>query len=41
MDTHIDDPGDIVFRHACKLGLEGSFEAARLALPRRSITALG
>jgi ATP-dependent DNA ligase len=21
--THIDEPGDVVFRHACKLGLEG------------------
>jgi len=22
-NEHIDEPGDIVFRHACKLGLEG------------------
>jgi hypothetical protein len=23
LNEHIDEPGDIVFRHACKLGLEG------------------
>jgi ATP-dependent DNA ligase len=28
-----DDGGDVVFRHACKMGLEGIVEAARLALP--------
>ena len=22
-NEHIDEPGDIVFRHACKMGLEG------------------
>jgi len=22
-NEHIDQPGDVVFRHACKLGLEG------------------
>jgi uncharacterized metal-binding protein YceD (DUF177 family) len=34
-------PGDIVFRHACRLGLEGIvFEAARLALPLRPLAAL-
>ncbi len=24
LNEHIDEPGDIVFRHACKLGLEGA-----------------
>ena len=23
LNEHIDEPGDIVFRHVCKLGLEG------------------
>ena len=23
LNEHIDQPGDVVFRHACKLGLEG------------------
>jgi bifunctional non-homologous end joining protein LigD len=23
LNEHIDEPGDVVFRHACKLGLEG------------------
>src|SRR5262249_60810373 len=35
MDTHIDDPGDIVFRHACKLGLEG-IVSKRLGSPFRA-----
>jgi hypothetical protein len=33
LNEHIAEPGEIVFRHACKLGFEGIFsEAARLAL---------
>jgi hypothetical protein len=32
---HIDEPGDIVFRHACKLGLEG-IVSKRLGSPYRS-----
>jgi hypothetical protein len=33
LNEHIDEPGDVVFRHACKLGLEGHrIETARLAL---------
>jgi bifunctional non-homologous end joining protein LigD len=23
LNEHIDEPGDVVFRHACKLGFEG------------------
>ena len=23
LNDHIDEPGDVVFRHACRLGLEG------------------
>jgi bifunctional non-homologous end joining protein LigD len=23
LNEHIDEPGDVVFRHACKMGLEG------------------
>jgi len=33
--THIDEPGDVVFRHACKLGLEG-IVSKRLGSPYRS-----
>jgi bifunctional non-homologous end joining protein LigD len=35
-NEHIDEPADVVFRHACKLGFEGHcLEAARLALRLR------
>jgi bifunctional non-homologous end joining protein LigD len=23
LNEHVDEPGDVVFRHACKMGLEG------------------
>ena len=35
MDTHIDEPGDVVFRHACQMGLEG-IVSKRLGSPYRS-----
>jgi bifunctional non-homologous end joining protein LigD len=35
LNEHIDEPGDIVFRHACKLGLEG-IVSKRLGSPYRS-----
>jgi bifunctional non-homologous end joining protein LigD len=42
LNEYIDEPGDVVFRHACKLGYEGDrVEAARLALCLRPLTALG
>jgi bifunctional non-homologous end joining protein LigD len=34
-NEHIEEPGDIVFRHACKLGLEG-IVSKRLGSPYRS-----
>jgi bifunctional non-homologous end joining protein LigD len=33
--TYIDEPGDVVFRHACKMGLEG-IVSKRLGSPYRS-----
>jgi bifunctional non-homologous end joining protein LigD len=42
LNDHIDEPGDVVFRHACKLGLERHrIEAPWLALPLRPVAALG
>src|SRR5262245_46339304 len=35
LNGHIDEPGDVVFRHACKLGLEG-IVSKRLGSPYRS-----
>jgi bifunctional non-homologous end joining protein LigD len=35
LNEHIDEPGDILFRHACKLGLEG-IVSKRLGSPYRS-----
>jgi ATP dependent DNA ligase domain len=35
LNEYIDEPGDIVFRHACKLGLE-SIVSKRLGSPYRS-----
>jgi bifunctional non-homologous end joining protein LigD len=35
LNEHIDEPGDVVFRHACKLGLEG-IGSKRLGSPYRS-----
>jgi ATP-dependent DNA ligase len=35
LNDHIDEPGDIVFRHACKLGFEG-IVSKRLGSPYRS-----
>jgi bifunctional non-homologous end joining protein LigD len=35
LNEHIDEPGDIMFRHACKLGLEG-IVSKRLGSPYRS-----
>jgi len=36
LNDHIDEPGDVVFRHACKLGLERHrIEAPWLAVPSR------
>jgi ATP-dependent DNA ligase len=35
LNEHISEPGDIVFRHACKLGLEG-IVSKRLGSPYRS-----
>jgi bifunctional non-homologous end joining protein LigD len=35
LNEHIDEPGDVVFRHACKLGLEGVV-SKRLGSPYRS-----
>jgi hypothetical protein len=40
LNEHLGEPSDIVFRYACKLGLEG-IETARLALPLRPVAALG
>jgi hypothetical protein len=37
-NDHIDEPGDVVFRHACKLGFEG-IVAAGLALSLQPILA--
>ena len=34
-NEHTDEPGDVVFRHACKLGLEG-IVSRRLGSPYRS-----
>jgi bifunctional non-homologous end joining protein LigD len=34
-NDHIDEPGDVVFRHACKLGFEG-IVSKRLGSPYRS-----
>ena len=42
LNDHIDEPGDVVFRHACKLRLERHrIEAPWLALPLRPVAALG
>jgi bifunctional non-homologous end joining protein LigD len=35
LNEHIEEPGDVVFRHACKLGLEG-IGSKRLGSPYRS-----
>jgi ATP-dependent DNA ligase len=35
LSEQIDEPGDVVFRHACKLGLEG-IVSKRLGSPYRS-----
>jgi len=35
LNDHIDEPGDVVFWHACKLGLEG-IVSKRLGTPYRS-----
>jgi ATP-dependent DNA ligase len=35
VNEHIDEPGDVVFRHACKLGFEG-IVSKRLGSPYRS-----
>jgi bifunctional non-homologous end joining protein LigD len=35
LNEHIDEPSDVVFRHACKLGLEG-IVSKRLGSPYRS-----
>jgi bifunctional non-homologous end joining protein LigD len=35
LNEHIDEPGDVVFRHARKLGLEG-IVSKRLGSPYRS-----
>ena len=35
LNEHITHPGDIVFRHACKMGLEG-IVSKRLESPYRS-----
>jgi bifunctional non-homologous end joining protein LigD len=35
LNEHIDEPGDVVFRHACRLGLEG-IVSKRLGSPYRS-----
>src|SRR5215831_11979575 len=35
LNEHIDEPGDVVFRHACKMGLEG-IVSKRLGSPYRS-----
>jgi hypothetical protein len=35
LNEHIDEPGDVVFRHVCKLGLEG-IVSKRLGSPYRS-----
>lgn len=42
LNEHMEHPeGDVVFRHACKMGLEGDcFEAAGIALPIRALTGL-
>jgi ATP-dependent DNA ligase len=41
LNEHLTHPGDVVFRHACKLGLEGiRVEAARLTLPQRPLERL-
>jgi bifunctional non-homologous end joining protein LigD len=34
-NEHIEEPGDVVFRHACKLGFEG-IVSKRLGSPYRS-----
>jgi hypothetical protein len=36
LNEHIDEPGDVVFRHACKLELEGIVSKA-LALPPQAL----
>jgi bifunctional non-homologous end joining protein LigD len=41
INEHLPYPGDVVFRHACKMGLEGIVsKAARLALRVRSVEGL-
>jgi len=35
LNEHITEPGDVVFRHACRLGLEG-IVSKRLGSPYRS-----
>jgi bifunctional non-homologous end joining protein LigD len=35
LNEHISEPGDVVFRHACKLGLEG-IVSKKLGSPYRS-----
>jgi bifunctional non-homologous end joining protein LigD len=32
INEHLPYPGDVVFRHACKMGLEGIVSKSRLAL---------
>jgi hypothetical protein len=41
LNEHIDEPGDVVFRHACKLGLEGIVSKRLGSRYRSGLTALG
>ena len=40
-NEHIEGDGPTIFAHACKLGLEDSIEAPRLALPFWALARLG
>jgi bifunctional non-homologous end joining protein LigD len=40
LNEYIDEPGDIVFRHACKQGLEG-IVSKRLGSPYRAARVIG
>ena len=41
LNEHLEhEDGEVVFRHACKLGLEGIVQAQGLALPLRSLARL-
>jgi hypothetical protein len=37
LSEHIEEPGDIVFKHACTLGYEATREAAMAAFAKRMI----